>query len=91
LRHEFVAEEERCDPYLDFADFERTVGDFARCLKPGGLLALRHSNFRFADTAVSGAFECVMRLTFDPPTPLFGRDNRRLRGVSYKEVVFRKR
>ena len=91
LRHEFVAQEERCDPYLDFADFERTVGDFARCLKPAGLLALRHCNFRFADTAVSGAFDCVMRLPFDPPTPLFGRDNRRLQGVSYNEVVFRKR
>jgi SAM-dependent methyltransferase len=91
LRHEFVAEQERCDPYLAFADFERTVGDFARCLKPGGLLALRHCNFRFSDTIVSGAFECVMRLPFDPPTPLFGRDNRRLPGVSYNEVVFRKR
>jgi SAM-dependent methyltransferase len=91
LRHEFVAEEESCDPYLTFADFERTVGDFGRCLKPGGLLALRHCNFRFADAAVSAAFECVMRLPFDPPTPLFGRDNRRLRGVSYNEAMFRKR
>jgi len=36
----------RCDPLLRFADCARTVADFERCLKPGGLLIIRHSHFR---------------------------------------------
>jgi 2-polyprenyl-3-methyl-5-hydroxy-6-metoxy-1,4-benzoquinol methylase len=91
LRHAALATAERCDPILRFADFERAVGDLARCLKPGGLLALRYSNFRFADAAASEAFETVLRIAPNPPPPLFGRDNRRRHGLTDDEVVFRKR
>jgi len=31
---------QRCDPHLRFDNFERMVADFARCLKPGGLLLM---------------------------------------------------
>jgi hypothetical protein len=91
LRHGDLAEAERCDPLLRFADFERTVGDFARCLKPGGLLALRFCNFRFADTDTARGFDTVLELPPLPGTPLFGRDNRRLAGALDGQVVFRKR
>jgi SAM-dependent methyltransferase len=91
LRHGDLAEAERCDPLLRFEDFERMVGDFARCLKPGGLLALRFCNFRFADTDTSRGFDTVLELPPIPGTPLFGRDNRRLPGALDGAVVFRKR
>ena len=91
LRHGDLADAARCDPLLRFDDFERTVGDFARCLKPGGLLVLRHCNFRFCDATASRGFETVLRTPPNPRTPLFGRDNLRLVGAHDDEVVFRKR
>ena len=78
---------------IPFADFESLVGDFARCLKIGGLLFIAHSNFRFCDTAVFGSFEVAFSLASPeahPRTPLFGRDNRLMRGVAYGDLVFRK-
>lgn len=85
---------DRCDRYLDFADFDRMVGDFARALKPGGVLALRHCNFRFCDSSSAAAFDVVL----DKPlpanakrTPLYDRDNRLLKGAVYGECVFVKR
>ena len=84
---------ERCDPYLRFADFERMVADFARCLTPGGLLLLHTTNFRFEDTAVSRDFDVV--LAADPsqlaPDVLFDRNNQLLPGQRYLPVGFRKR
>ena len=90
LRHGDLADAARCDPLLRFEDFEAAVGDFARCLKPGGLLVLRHCNFRFRDAAASRGFATMLRVPPNPRTPLFGRDNRRLVGVQDHEVVFRK-
>ncbi len=84
---------QRCDPYLRFADFERMVVDFARCLRPGGLLLLHTTNFRFEDTSVSPAFDIV--LSAEPcqlaPDVVFDRNNRLLRGQQYLPVAFRKR
>jgi len=39
----------RCDHLIRFDEFARAVEDFRRCLKPGGLLVIRHSNFRLCD------------------------------------------
>jgi SAM-dependent methyltransferase len=83
----------RCDHLIRFEMFDRITQDFARCLKPGGYLAIVHSNFRFADARAAGAFDPVMSLendASDPVTPLYGRDNRLLPGVVYRDVVFRK-
>jgi len=84
----------RCDHAIRFADFERQVADFARCLKDGGYLAIQHTNFRVADTRVAVDFAPALRLApalLDRSTPLFDRDNRRLPGAIYRDVVFRKR
>jgi SAM-dependent methyltransferase len=83
---------QRCDPLLRFADFERMVGDFGRCLKPGGLLLLHTTNFRFCDTAVAKHFTVVLEATATQLAEdvLFGPDNRLMRGVRYHAVAFRK-
>jgi len=82
-----------CAHRLDFAEFSRCTEDLARCLKPGGFLAIEHSNFRFADTQIAAAFDCVFSIEkeFDPTRLLFGPDNKRLAVDSYGEVVFKKR
>ncbi len=78
---------------VSFADFARAVRDFARCLKPGGLLFIAHSNFRFADTDAARGFDTVLHA--DPPRSgrhpgLFGPGDRRIGGL-YRAVGFRKR
>jgi SAM-dependent methyltransferase len=82
----------RCDPLLRFEVFARTVADFERCLKPGGLLAICHSNFRLCDAPAGDAFETVLRMTWArQKTPIFGPDNRLMEGLDYPDTVFRKR
>ena len=83
----------RCDPHLYFKDFERMVADFSRCLKPGGILFLHTTNFRFCDTAVSQNFDAVFEagLAQLAPDVLFDRDNALLPGARYRPVAFRKR
>lgn len=79
-----------CERYLRFDAFEATLSDLARCLKPGGLLAIRHADFRFSDTACSRLFEPVLRLRpSGPPHPRFDRENRRLPDEHDTDVVFR--
>jgi SAM-dependent methyltransferase len=86
---------QRCDPLLHFERFDRMVGDFARCLKPGGLLVLHTTNFRFCDTAVARDFDVVYEA--DPKhlalDVLFDRDNRLMSGerARYRAVAFEKR
>lgn len=84
----------RCDHLLHFADFAATVVDFSRCLKPGGLLVIRHSNFRLCDAPAGAAFETVLSLKVPEraeKTPLFGPDNRLIPGAEYPDTVFRKK
>ena len=84
---------QRCDPILRFDDFERIVADFARCLKPGGLLLLHTTSFRFCDTATAEDFDTVLEA--DPtqlaPDVLFDRSDRLMKGARYGAVAFRKR
>jgi SAM-dependent methyltransferase len=83
----------RSEPLLRFDDFERVVTDFHRCLKPGGLLLLHTTNFRFCDTKVAADFDVMLSA---PPEAMsvdgkFDRDNRLLKNVQYLDVGFRKR
>lgn len=96
LRHGGLSEgrSARCDHLIKFAAAERVIADFARCLKPCGLLAIINSNFRFADMAVAASFDVAMQTNDERPrprTPLYGPNNRLLVGASYRDVVFRKR
>jgi 2-polyprenyl-3-methyl-5-hydroxy-6-metoxy-1,4-benzoquinol methylase len=84
---------QHCDPQLTFLDFERTVADFSRCLKPSGLLVLHTTNFRFCDVTVAREFETLLEA--EPaqmaPDVQFDRNNRLLPEPRYRGVVFRKR
>ncbi|MFZ0422352.1 MAG: class I SAM-dependent methyltransferase [Xanthobacteraceae bacterium] len=83
----------RCDHLIRFEDFAKAVADFERCLKPGGLLVMRNSNFRLCDAAAATAFETLLSVPFGARarrTPIFGPDNRLMEGVEYPDTVFRK-
>lgn len=84
---------DRCDHLIRFQDFEAQLEDFARCLRPGGLLVLRHSNFRLCDARAARWFDAVLKVPTPArtDTPLFGPDNRRLTVRSDDEVVFSRR
>ena len=83
----------RCDHLIRFDDFAAAVKDFSRCLKAGGLLAIRHSNFRLVDAPAGVDFETMLRVATLPADklPLFGRDNYLLAGAEYPDAVFRKK
>jgi SAM-dependent methyltransferase len=83
----------RSDPHLYFNDFERMVTDFSRCLRPGGVLFLHTTNFRFGDTAVSRNFDIVFQASLAQLAPdvLFDSNNTLLSGARYLPVAFRKR
>ena len=82
----------RCDHLIRFEDFARTIEDLRRCLKPDGLLAMHHSNFRLCDTPAGRDFETVLRTEVAKAamTPIFGPDNHLMPGVLYTDTVFRK-
>lgn len=82
------------DGYISFDDFERGVADLVRCLKPGGLLFVEHSNFRIADAGSASVLEPVLHA--DPPRSanrpgLYGRDDCRLDGLEDIILGYRKR
>lgn len=84
----------RCDHLIRFEDFARTIADFDRCLKPGGLLIVRHSNFRVSDTPADADFECILRVKLPKGSgqaPIFGPDNCLKVGADYPDTVFRKK
>ncbi|MFN3076738.1 MAG: class I SAM-dependent methyltransferase [Alphaproteobacteria bacterium] len=96
LRHGCLGEvrPQCCEPWIRFGDFEQTVADLARCLRPGGLLAITHANFRFRDTPTAAGFDVVLSWKQDrqpEATPLFGPDDTFLGEVPYNEVLFRKK
>jgi SAM-dependent methyltransferase len=83
---------QRCDPLIHFAAFEESLTQLARCLRPGGLLVLRHANFRFDDTALASQFECLLERPRNADMPVYGPDNHQLTPLPTTEaVMFRKR
>lgn len=82
-----------CTRYLPFSRFADAVSDFTRCLKPNGLLIIRHSNFRLCDAPAGAMFELLLNHPYKSRngSPIFGPDNRLMPGVVYEDTVFRKR
>lgn len=83
----------RCDHLIRFEDFADAIADFRRCLKPSGLLIIRHSNFRLCDAPAAADFETILSIPSSSGgrrPPIFGPDNRWMPGVDYPDTVFRK-
>jgi SAM-dependent methyltransferase len=80
----------KCDHRIRFADFEQSVTDLARTLKPGGLLVIQHAMFRFADTHVAAGFETVFSSKLDEGAPFYGRDDCILPNAKFPDVAFRR-
>jgi SAM-dependent methyltransferase len=84
-----------CEGVLDFTDFERTIDGLARCVRPGGVLVIRHANFGFTDCAVAGEFEAVRTGYASAgegglPTPVYGRDNKLIGVEDRDDGVYRR-
>ena len=94
LRHGALQEQlpDNCAPWIQFAAVDQMVTDLARCVKPGGYLAIWHSHFRFADMSVAAQFTPVLshERSSRESTPFYGPDNRRLDGADYCDAVFQK-
>ena len=90
FRHGNLNNSPRCDRYIRFSDFETSVADMARILKPGGLLIVHHAMFRFEDTRVAAAFRTILRADNDEATPIYDRDNCLIGVVDSSGVVFEK-
>lgn len=80
----------RCDHHIRFADFERTVTTLAACVRPGGLLVIRHAAFRFEDTAAAAGFTCELRRPPVARSPLYDRDNHLVPAIEDEGVIFRR-
>lgn len=94
LRHGALQDRvpDNCAPWIQFAAVDQMVTDLARCVKPGGYLAIWHSHFRFADMTVASQFRAVLshERSGRESTPFYGPDNRRLDGANYCDAVFQK-
>jgi SAM-dependent methyltransferase len=93
-RGDLTATNAQCSaPSFLFEHFELIVTDLARCVKPGGLLFLLTTNFRFCDTAAAAHFDTVLEATPSQLAEdvLFDSANRLMAGVRYPAVGFRKR
>jgi len=79
---------------IRFERFEAEAGKLARRLRPGGLLFITHSNFRFRDAAAAADFDVVLRdesLELGEPSRLFDRQDQLMPGETYEDIGFRKR
>lgn len=83
----------RSEPLMRFSDFEQTVVDLARRLRPGGFLFLHTTNFRLCDTILQDRFEVVLEARPEDMAQdvLFDREGRLMPGARYYPVGFRKR
>jgi SAM-dependent methyltransferase len=84
---------ERCDELIRFQDFDTVARGLARALRPGGIMFIEFSNFRFSDTDAYRDFETVSAARPEPPgdrSPIYDRHNRLIPGLAYDDVVFRK-
>lgn len=94
LRHGALEDRvpDNCAPWIQFAAVDQMVTDLARCVKPGGYLAIWHSHFRFADMTVASQFRAALshERSGRESTPFYGPDNRRLDGADYRDAVFQK-
>lgn len=93
LRHGYLeaARPLDCGSILPFARFAETVAKLDYALRPGGLMFIWGSNFRFEDSAVSVRYQPVVVPAALPHAGVvYGADNQRLDQDGNSQFVFRK-
>jgi len=77
---------------MSFDRFAAAIADLDRCLKPGGLLVLRYSNFRFLDAPSAAGYELLFspRVPLSALSPIYDPDNQLIAGETNPNAVFRK-
>ncbi|GIV36633.1 MAG: hypothetical protein KatS3mg032_1012 [Cyclobacteriaceae bacterium] len=79
-----------CASIYPFQKFEQTVTELAGWLKPGGLLVIYNSNFRFEDTAIAASFTTMpVSLPNSGFVHKFDRNNNRIYEV-HQNCIYRK-
>lgn len=76
---------------LPFARVARMLAELDRCLRPGGLLLIDHTNYRFTDMPMANRYEPVLCKLGGRTTPKYGPDSRLLPDARYPTVIFRKK
>jgi 2-polyprenyl-3-methyl-5-hydroxy-6-metoxy-1,4-benzoquinol methylase len=93
LRHARLDAEQpvSCEAIMPFARYAEFVDGFDRALKPGGMLFLWGTNFRFSDTDVSVRYKSIkVSGRRHKGGAYYCRDNQRLLIDGYPECVFEK-
>jgi len=87
-----------CSSYFPFSQFSRNIENLDSVLSPGGLMVLFVTNFRFMDAQVSKFYEVikidtqfVKQETSNLVVPQYDRNNKRIRGEVYLDMVFQKK
>ena len=80
-----------CSAFITFEKFERAILELDAHLKPGGLLALSHCNFRLADTRVGANYVPILSSLPHPyDRTIYGTDNRLLTAPPDRSILFQK-
>jgi SAM-dependent methyltransferase len=80
----------QCDHCIRFTDFQESIADLARVVKPGGLLVIQHAMFRFSDTAVASEFDSLLSAGPNDNWPIYSTNNRLVPNPQDMGVVFQK-
>ena len=91
-RHRATRRRRDCGRVYPFEQFQTQCGELSTLLRPGGLLAIYNSNFRFTDTAIADQFETLPHptLTESGFVVKFDHANQRLAAQDYPHCIFRK-
>jgi SAM-dependent methyltransferase len=78
-------------PHLSFERVEAAWAGLDRCLKPGGILIIHHSHFRFSDSALYPRYQPLLSVVPRPnELPDYDADDHLVIGPKYREIMFRK-
>lgn len=80
-----------CSTILPFARFAAAVAALDACLKPGGVLTIWGSHFRFADLPLAARYDVIFSRAAPSNLPVYGSDNRRLAEPGIEQIILSKR
>jgi len=79
-----------CSAILPFSRFAAAVTALDACLKPGGVLTIWGSHFRFADLPLAAGYDVIHSRAAPSGLPVYGPDNRRFAQPGSENIILRK-